>query len=84
MKKLILLLALAFVICGCNQHPHITDYGIVEQVEVHKNTKISTNYTTKYRVRVSSDFNTNWKLYVYLYTNTLYTVGDTIQVIKKN
>ena len=70
--------------CGCNSHPHITDYGIVEQVELCEHKKISTNYTTKYRVRVSADFNTNWKFPVYLYTNKLYSVGDTIQITKKN
>lgn len=84
MKKLILLLTLAFVMCGCNMHPHITDYGVVEQVELYESRKISTNYTTKYRVRVSTDFNAKWKENVYLYTNELYSVGDTIQVTKKN
>jgi uncharacterized protein YcfL len=84
MKKLILLLALAFVMCGCNTHPHITDYGVVEQVELYKNRKASTNYTTKYRVRVSTDFNAHWIYCVYLYTNELYQIGDTIYVTKKN
>ena len=84
MKKLILLLALAFVMCGCNIHPHITDYGIVEQVELYKHKEVYTNYTTKYRVRVSKDFNASWKCVVYLYTNKLYSVGDTIQITKKN
>ena len=83
MKKLILLLALVFVICGCDMHPHITDYGVVEQVELYEHKKISTNYTTKYRVRVSIDFNTNWKYPVHLYTNELYQIGDTIQVTKR-
>lgn len=84
MKKLILLFALVFVMCGCNMHPHITDYGVVEQVELYESRKISTNYTTKYRVRVSTDFNANWKENVYLYTNELYSVGDTVYVTKKN
>lgn len=84
MKKLILLLALAFVMCGCNMHPHITDYGVVEQVELYENRKVSTNYTTKYRVKVSTDFNAIWKYNVYLYTNELYSVGDTIQITKRN
>jgi uncharacterized protein YcfL len=84
MKKLILLLTLAFIMCGCNAHPHITDYGVVEQVELYENKKISTNYTTKYRVRVSTDFNAQWKCTVYLYTNELYQIGDTVYVLKKN
>jgi len=84
MKKLILLLALAFVMFGCNMHPHITDYGVIEQVELYENRKISTNYTTKYRVRVSADFNANWVSHVYLYTNYLYQIGDTIQIAKRN
>lgn len=84
MKKIILLLALVFVMRGCDFPSNITDYGVVEGVELYETTKISTNYTTKYRVRVSSDFNANWPSCVYLYTNTLYTLGDTIQVIKKN
>lgn len=84
MKKLILLLAIVFVMCGCNMHPHITDYGVVKQVELYESRKISTNYTTKYRVRVSTDFNANWKENVYLYTNELYSVGDTVYVTKKN
>lgn len=83
MKKLIIL-SLVFVMCGCNMHPHITDYGVVEQVELYESRKISTNYTTKYRVRVSTDFNANWKENVYLYTNELYSVGDTVYVTKKN
>jgi PBP1b-binding outer membrane lipoprotein LpoB len=33
MKKLILLLILAFVMCGCMRQ-HIKDYGIVEKVEL--------------------------------------------------
>ena len=37
--KILPLLALAFVICGCNCHPHITDYGIVEKVELYENKK---------------------------------------------
>lgn len=83
--KNIILLVLVFVMCGCNMHPHITDYGVVEQVELYKYRKVSTNYTTKYRVRVSTDFNAKWSLscQVYLYTNELYVVGDTIQVTKR-
>lgn len=84
MKKLILLLAISFIMCGCNMHPHITDYGVVEQVELYESRKISTNYTTKYRVRVNTDFNAHWKCCVYLYTNDLYQIGDTIQITKKN
>lgn len=84
MKKLILLLAFVPLICGCNSHPHITDYGIVEQIELYENKKTSTNYITKYRIRVSRDFNAYWKSTVYIYTNELYSVGDTIQVTKKN
>ena len=84
MKKLILLLTLAFVLCGCNSHPHITDYGVVEKVELYETKKISTNYTTKYRVTISRDFNANWKFPVYLYTNELYQIGDTIYVTKRN
>lgn len=83
MKKLILLLALAFVMYGC-MHPRITDYGVVRQVELFESTKNSTNYTTKYRIRVSRDFNAIWKCSVYLYTNELYSVGDTIKIAKKN
>lgn len=83
MKKLIILLAFAFVLCGCNMHPHITDYGVVRQIELFESTKNSTNYTTKYRVRVSRDFNAHWKCSVYLYTNEMYVVGDTIQVTRR-
>lgn len=83
MKKLIVLLTLAFVMCGCNVQPHVTDYGVVEQVELYENRKKSTNYTTKYRVKVSTDFNAYWKDAAYLYTNELYLIGDTIYVTKK-
>ena len=80
--KVLSLLALTFVMYGCDT-PHVTDYGVVEQVELYEHKKISTNYTTKYRVRVSTDFNAHWKHCVYLYTNELYSIGDTIQVTKK-
>lgn len=82
MKKLILLLALVFVMCGCEQH--VSDYGVVESIELFESTKVSNNYTTKYRVKVSKDFNGLWRDKVYLYTNELYSIGDTIQVTKKN
>lgn len=77
-------MSLVFVMCGCNVHPHITDYGVVEKIELYENRKISTNYTTKYRVTISTDFNAYWKLKSYLYTNELYNIGDTVQVTKKN
>ncbi len=78
MKKLILL-ALAFVMCGCNQY--ITDIGIVEGVE--SNSGLYKGQGT-YLVKVSHHFNAHCKLNVFLYTNTLYAPGDTIQVTKKN
>lgn len=81
MKKLILL-ALALVMCGCEQA--VTDYGIVKKVELCEVTKLSTSYTTKYRVTVSGDFNAQWSTEVHLYTNTLFNLGDTIQITKKN
>ena len=46
--------------------------------------KTSTNYTTKYRITISTDFNAHWKFSSYLYTNELYQIGDTIYVTKKN
>ena len=78
MKKLILLLALAFVMCGClNQY--VTDFGIVEGVEINNGL-----YSGKYIVTISDDFNAHSKCKVYLYTDKLYKVGDTIQITKKN
>jgi hypothetical protein len=82
--KILPLFILAIVVCGCNTHPHITDYGVVEQIELYENIKVSTNYTTKYRVRISKDFNAHWISTVYLYTNDLYQIGDTVYVTKKN
>ena len=83
MRKLPVLL-ITFVMCGCNMNPHIKDYGIVEQVELCEHRKVSTDYTTKYCVRVSADFNANWIHPVYVYTNELYSVGDTIQITVKH
>lgn len=80
MKKLILLLALAFVMCGCcNQY--VTDCGIVEGVKINNG-----GYPGQgtYIVTISQNFNAHWKFKAYLYTNKLYSIGDTIQVIKKN
>jgi len=80
MKKLIILLALAFVMCGCcNQY--VTDCGIVEGVEI--NNGVYSGQGT-YVVTISKDFNAHWKYKAYLYTNELYSIGDTIQVTRRN
>lgn len=76
MKKLILLLSLAFTMCGCDGQ-YVNDLGIVIGVE--KNHGLYKEQG-KYIVEVSQYFNDHY----FLYTNTLYTVGDTIQVTKKN
>lgn len=79
MKKLILLLALAFVMCGCNQY--VTDTGIVVGVSVNRGLFKDQGM---YIVEINRHFNAHGERNVFLYTNILYTVGDTIQVIKKN
>lgn len=82
MKKLILLLALAFVMCGCMKQ-YIRDYGIVEKVELEETKFINGCPTTKYKVTLSEDFNGIWRKEVVLYTNNLYTIGDTVQVVRR-
>lgn len=80
MKKLILLFTLAFVLCGCcNQY--VTDFGIVECVEINNGGYSSQG---KYIATISRDFNAHWKYHAYLYTDKLYKVGDTIQITKKS
>lgn len=80
MKKLILLLALIFVMCGC-YNQYVTDCGIVECVEI--NNGLFSGQGT-YIVTISKGFNAHWKCRAYLYTNELYQVGDTIYVTNKN
>ena len=71
MKKLILLLALVFVICGCiPQTPH----GVVTEVEKAKSQYYTTHY--KYVVTTDNDFR--------FCTNETFNVGDTIQITKKS
>jgi hypothetical protein len=79
MKKLILFLVLAFVMCGCNQY--VTDTGIVVGVSVNSGPYKGQG---KYIVEINRHFNAHYERNVFLYTDTLYTVGDTIQVTKKN
>ena len=80
MKKLILLLALAFVMYG-RGNQYVTDFGIVEGVEINNGEYSSKG---KYIVTMSEDFNAHWKRNAYLYTDELYKVGDTIQTTKKS
>jgi hypothetical protein len=62
---------------------HIKDYGIVEKVELKEVTFTDGSPTTKYMVTLSKDFNGRWLQGVILYTNNLYTIGDTIQVVRR-
>lgn len=71
MKKLILLLALVFVMCGCI--PNIP-YSVVTEVEKAK----SQYYGTHYKYVVTTDNG------LYFYTDETFNVGDTIQITKKN
>ena len=79
MKKLIVL-ALAFVMCGCKQY--VRDYGIVEKVELEKSLFID-GYTSEYKVTVGTSFNGVWKARVVIYTNDLYQIGDTLRIMKR-
>ena len=81
MKKLLLLLALVFVMCGCKQY--ITNYGVVEKVELQQMSFVN-GYESKYIVTVGENFNGIWKAKVVIYTNDLYQIGDTIQITKRN
>lgn len=69
--KVLSLLVLAFVMCGCV--PHL-EYSIVIKVE-----KTTTQwYTTEYKYIVTTDNSFSFC------TNTQFNVGDTIQITKKN
>lgn len=82
MKKIILLLLITLSICSCKQE--VKDFGIVQKVELY-NIKFSNGYKTKYKITVSEDFNAVWKkAKAVVYTNELYTIGDTIVVTNKN
>lgn len=81
MKKLIILLALAFVMCGCQQYI-IEGYDVVEKIEL-KETHFIEGYNTKYVVTLSGESNGWWIKNVILYTNYKYSIGDTIQITKK-
>jgi hypothetical protein len=75
MKKLILLLSLAFVICGCR--PEIKEYGVI--------TGIKRDYyqsSKEYKV-IIKDLNHKTNLKVVLFTDSLYQIGDTIQIIRR-
>lgn len=61
---------------------HIKDYGVVEKVELEE-VKFTDGTTTKYKVTLSEDFNGRWIKEVVLYTNNLYTIGDTVQVVRR-
>lgn len=71
MKKLILLFALAFVMCGCVPR---TPYSVVTKVKKSK----SQYYTTHYKYVVITD-----NVFRF-YTDETFNVGDTIQITKKN
>lgn len=70
MKKLILL-ALAFVMCGCIRN---TPYSIVTKVKKPK----TQDYNTSYKYVVTTDNGLRF------YTDETFNVGDTIQITKKN
>lgn len=71
MKKLILLLSLVFVICGCIPR---TPYSVVTKVEKSE----SQYYTISYKYVVTTDNSFRF------YTDETFNVGDTIQITKKN
>ena len=54
MKKLILFLALALVMCGCMKQ-HIRDYGVVEKVELEETKFTDNGKITKYKVTLSNE-----------------------------
>ena len=81
MKKLILL-ALVFVMCSCMKQ-YIKDYGIVKKVELKEVEYTDGSPTTKYKVTLSENFNGIYTKEVVLYTNNLYTIGDTVQVVRR-
>jgi len=81
MKKIILLLLIILGICSCSQE--VKEFGIVTKVELYNNT-FTSGYTAKYKVSVSK-FNAVWRdIRAIVYTNELYTIGDTIVVTNKN
>ena len=71
-------IAIIFIItCCCCIRQHINDSGIVIGVE-----EINTNLYSnkKFRITVGQEFNTRFKANCYIYTDTLYQVGDTIKI----
>ena len=65
------------ITCCCCIRQHINNSGIVTGVE-ERNTNLYSN--KKFRVTVGQEFNTRFKASCYIYTDTLYQVGDTIKI----
>lgn len=75
MKKLIILLALSFIMCGCR--PEIKEYGVITGIK--RDDYLSSK---EYKV-IIKDFNHKTNLKVVLFTDSLYQIGDTIQIIRR-
>jgi len=67
------------IMCCCCFRQHVNDFGIVTSVEV-KSSEFVYGKNKKYRVTVGQEFNTRFKASCYIYTDTLYQVGDTIKI----
>lgn len=81
--KVLFLLALAFVMCGCMKQYIIEEYGVVEGIKCEEHRFVD-GVSTKYVVTLSKELNGMWKKNVILFTNENYSLGDTIKITKKN
>ena len=82
MKKFLLILTVLFLLCGCvSPHRIVGEEYVVTRVEVWNYEAYGTKYFVKAKcVNPNSVYLTVDGNYVNYYTNTFYSVGDTIKI----